>query len=74
MHWKGLPESERGWEPAEGLWQFQDKIDRFHDEDAMGMLRDQVGESVTAHQPTAYQLASDRQTRILGHGFASPDV
>ena len=40
VHWKGLPESKRSWEPTKALWQFQDKIDRFHDTGAMGTSRD----------------------------------
>ncbi|XP_040932038.1 uncharacterized protein [Gossypium hirsutum] len=34
VRWKGLPDSEASWEPAEALWQFQGKIDQFHKEDA----------------------------------------
>ncbi|KAL9412592.1 hypothetical protein AB3S75_046090 [Citrus x aurantiifolia] len=30
VKWKGLPESKTSWEPANDLWQFQDKIKAFH--------------------------------------------
>ena len=29
VKWKGLPESEANWEPADALWQFQEQIERF---------------------------------------------
>ncbi|RVW86084.1 Transposon Tf2-12 polyprotein [Vitis vinifera] len=29
VKWKGLPESEASWEPADALWQFQEQIERF---------------------------------------------
>ncbi|RVW71431.1 hypothetical protein CK203_057585 [Vitis vinifera] len=28
VKWKGLPESEASWEPADALWQFQEQIER----------------------------------------------
>ncbi|RVW72184.1 Transposon Ty3-I Gag-Pol polyprotein [Vitis vinifera] len=34
VKWKGLPESEASWEPAEALWQFQEQIERFRAEGA----------------------------------------
>ncbi|RVW12104.1 Transposon Tf2-8 polyprotein [Vitis vinifera] len=34
VKWKGLPESEASWEPANALWQFQEQIERFRAEDA----------------------------------------
>ncbi|GMQ12089.1 hypothetical protein CsSME_00054546 [Camellia sinensis var. sinensis] len=34
VKWKGLPDCEASWEPAEALWQFEDKIQRFHQENA----------------------------------------
>jgi hypothetical protein len=34
VQWKGLPDSETSWEQAEALWQFEDLIRRFHEEDA----------------------------------------
>ena len=34
VKWKGLPESEASWEPAEALWQFQEKIERLQAEGA----------------------------------------
>ncbi len=46
VRWKGFPESETSWEPAEALWQFQDKIDRYHAEDATRTSLDSVGENV----------------------------
>ena len=33
VKWKGLPDSEASWEPADALWQFKDQIARFHAED-----------------------------------------
>ncbi|RVW88339.1 Transposon Ty3-I Gag-Pol polyprotein [Vitis vinifera] len=33
VKWKGLPESEASWEPANALWQFQEQIERFRAED-----------------------------------------
>ena len=47
VRWKGFPDSEASWELAEALWQFQDKIEQFHLEDAMRASREQVGENVT---------------------------
>ncbi|CAL5359880.1 unnamed protein product [Camellia sinensis] len=35
MQWKRLPECEAIWEPAEALWQFEEKIHSFHEEDAI---------------------------------------
>ncbi|OMO77547.1 reverse transcriptase [Corchorus capsularis] len=32
--WKGQPETEASWEPAEALWQFEEYIRRFHEEEA----------------------------------------
>ncbi|KAL6325008.1 hypothetical protein AAG906_021708 [Vitis piasezkii] len=29
VKWKGLPESEANWEPADALWQFQEQIERW---------------------------------------------
>ncbi|KAL1061887.1 hypothetical protein V6Z11_D13G043600 [Gossypium hirsutum] len=46
VRWKGLPDSEASWEPAEALWQFQGKIDQFHKEDATRASLKQVGENV----------------------------
>ncbi|XP_052486152.1 uncharacterized protein LOC128040981 [Gossypium raimondii] len=46
VRWKGLPDSEASWELAEALWQFQEKIDQFHKEDAMRASLEQVGENV----------------------------
>ncbi|RVW59633.1 Transposon Ty3-G Gag-Pol polyprotein [Vitis vinifera] len=37
VKWKGLPESEASWEPANALWQFQEQIERFRAEDATRM-------------------------------------
>ncbi|KAL6347123.1 hypothetical protein AAG906_012704 [Vitis piasezkii] len=34
VKWKGLPESEASWEPADALWQFQEQIERFRAEGA----------------------------------------
>ncbi|PKI61910.1 hypothetical protein CRG98_017636 [Punica granatum] len=34
IKWKGLPESEASWEPAEDLWQFTKQIEAFYAEDA----------------------------------------
>nr|CAN64786.1 hypothetical protein VITISV_014071 [Vitis vinifera] len=34
VKWKGLPESEASWEPANALWQFQEQIEWFRAEDA----------------------------------------
>ena len=34
VKWKGLPESEASWEPANALWQFQEQIERFRAKDA----------------------------------------
>ncbi|KAJ4971910.1 hypothetical protein NE237_005009 [Protea cynaroides] len=34
VKWKGLPESEASWEPSDALWQFQEIIQKFHDDDA----------------------------------------
>ncbi|RVW21690.1 hypothetical protein CK203_099893 [Vitis vinifera] len=34
VKWKGLPESEASWEPANALWQFQEQIERFRAEGA----------------------------------------
>ena len=39
MKWKGLPESEASWEPADALWQFQEQIERFR---AEGVARTSV--------------------------------
>ena len=32
VKWKGLPDSESSWEPARALWQFEDLIEKFHQE------------------------------------------
>ncbi len=40
MQWKGLPESEASWEPAEDLWQFVKQIEEFHAQSATGTSRD----------------------------------
>ncbi|KAK2975534.1 hypothetical protein RJ640_024412 [Escallonia rubra] len=32
VKWKGLPEHEATWEPAEELWQFKDLVDCYHEE------------------------------------------
>ncbi|PKI42826.1 hypothetical protein CRG98_036805, partial [Punica granatum] len=34
IKWKGLPENEASWEPAEDLWQFTKQIEAFYAEDA----------------------------------------
>lgn len=35
VQWKGLLESKASWEPVDALWQFQELIQRFREEDAM---------------------------------------
>ena len=43
VQWKGLPNNEASWEPTEALWQFQKKIDQFHEKNAMRTSSDSVG-------------------------------
>ncbi|KAK9004982.1 hypothetical protein V6N11_042432 [Hibiscus sabdariffa] len=68
--WKGLPDSEGSWEPAEDLWQFRDKIAEFHSQDQTRTSPDSVGESVTGHEPmpevAATQAAQEAIHMILG--------
>ncbi|KAL1127427.1 hypothetical protein V6Z11_A13G178300 [Gossypium hirsutum] len=67
--WKGFPDSEMSWEPAEALWQFQDKIDRYHAEDATRASLDLVGENVMgcAWEPaTMTHLCDPSRRRSFG--------
>ncbi|KAK8994843.1 hypothetical protein V6N11_045912 [Hibiscus sabdariffa] len=45
--WKGLPETEGSWELDEDLWQFEDKIAEFHQQQATRTSLNSVGENVT---------------------------
>ena len=47
VKWKGLPESESSWEPANILWQFQKQIEQFRAERATRTSAALVGENVT---------------------------
>ena len=47
VKWKGLPESEASWEPANTLWQFQKQIDQFRAGGSKRMSAALVGENVT---------------------------
>ncbi|KAL6348636.1 hypothetical protein AAG906_016164 [Vitis piasezkii] len=38
VKWKGLPESEASWEPANALWQFQEQIEQFRWKAQQGRL------------------------------------
>lgn len=48
VKWRGLPESEASWERADTLWQFEDQIAKFHEENATRTSAPWVGESVTS--------------------------
>ena len=47
VKWKGLPESESSWEPANTLWQFQKQIEQFQAERTTRTSAALVGENVT---------------------------
>ena len=47
VKWKGLPESEASWEPANILWQFQKHIEQFQAERTTRTSAALVGENVT---------------------------
>ncbi|KAK8590647.1 hypothetical protein V6N13_057538 [Hibiscus sabdariffa] len=49
--WKGQPTSEGSWEPAEALWQFEDKVADYHARAATRASLNQVGENVTGGRP-----------------------
>ena len=47
MKWKGLPENEASWEPANTLWLFQRQIEQFRAERATRTFAALVGENFT---------------------------
>ena len=47
VKWKGLPESEASWEPANTLWQFQKQIEQFRAGGSTRTSATLVGENVT---------------------------
>ena len=47
VKWKGLPESEATWEPANTLWQFQKQIEQFRARGSTRKSAALVGENVT---------------------------
>ncbi|KAL4383104.1 hypothetical protein GQ457_15G008210 [Hibiscus cannabinus] len=48
---RGQPTSEGSWEPAEALWQFEDKVADYHARAATRASLNQVGENVTGGRP-----------------------
>ncbi|KAL4279289.1 hypothetical protein GQ457_03G013090 [Hibiscus cannabinus] len=66
---KGLPEAEGSWELSEDLWQFKDKIGKFHQQQAMRMSLNSVGENVTSDQP-ATELDAPKGAQTSTHHVA----
>lgn len=59
VRWKGLPDSEVSWEPADDLWQFEGPIEAYKRERgrATRALLNQAGEGVTSREPSPDQRA-----------------
>ncbi|KAL1151422.1 hypothetical protein V6Z11_A09G040800 [Gossypium hirsutum] len=76
VRWKGFPDSEMSWEPAEALWYFQDKIDRYHAENATRASLDLVGENVIgcAWEPASMTHLCDpsRKKEVIWPNLTGP--
>ena len=64
MKWKGLPDSEASWEPANTLWQFQKQIEQLRAERATRTSAALVGENVT---PLIMETSTQDPNPIIGY-------
>ncbi|RVW38677.1 hypothetical protein CK203_077471 [Vitis vinifera] len=68
VKWKGLPESEASWEPANALWQFQEQIERSGQKMRRGRLRlrwGRVSQDASNDPPMAY-IGGEKLLETLG--------
>ena len=64
VKWKGIPESEASWEPANTLWQFQKQIEQFQAERTTRTSTALVGENVT---PFIMETSTQEPSPTIGY-------